>query len=229
MSALRFNAAADKLLRTASILNIVNPYTVMFWAYMSSALASDVFSTLWISGNNLPFGNGAAQIEGFDFTQLGANVRLESYTTASGSYDANGRGATNLVASTWYCCAMRRNSATSLTMHLITVAGVLTQESNITDNVGTRSHTRGEFGSAWSTNNDPFDGRMTAFKAWSAALSNEELLSESRRYRPIRLDSLHMFTPLFGAATDVVDLSGNARDWTIGGTLTVEKGPPIPW
>lgn len=76
-----------------------------------------------------------------------------------------------------------------------------------------------------------FPGRIAALKQWSAALTEAELLAESYRYRPIRLANLHSWRPMVAPTVSeaALDFSGNGRNLTPNGALTIEDGPPIGW
>lgn len=65
-------------------------------------------------------------------------------------------------------------------------------------------------------------------KIWDAVLTQAELQQEMWSIVPQRYTNLHLWTPLF-SHTDLVDYSGNGRNWTGGGTLTTEDGPPVSW
>lgn len=71
-----------------------------------------------------------------------------------------------------------------------------------------------------------FNGRLAAVKVWDAALSTAEIERERWTIRPQRMANLHIWSPLFLNSTD---FSGNGRNWTEGGTLAWEDGPPISW
>jgi hypothetical protein len=73
-----------------------------------------------------------------------------------------------------------------------------------------------------------FNGRIWNVKVWGRALSAAELLVESYYYRPQFPNSINVWWPLPNAA-NTNDYSGNARNPTVGGTLTTEDGAPNGW
>lgn len=72
---------------------------------------------------------------------------------------------------------------------------------------------------------------VAGVKVWDRELSDSELLSEVHRLTPASTTNLNLWTPMVhnSVANAVRDLSGNGRDWTAVGTLSVEDGPPIGW
>lgn len=75
------------------------------------------------------------------------------------------------------------------------------------------------------------DGNFAGVKVWDAALTEAELLLEVKSLRAVRRENLHLETPQIAMTIgdNVTDFSGNGRDWTHGGTLVVEQGPPVSW
>lgn len=76
-----------------------------------------------------------------------------------------------------------------------------------------------------------FPGRIAAVKQWDAALSADELMSESQQYAPVRFANLHSWRPMIAptVADAALDFSGNGRNLTANGALTIGDGPPIEW
>ena len=83
--------------------------------------------------------------------------------------------------------------------------------------------------------NDVFDehlnGRMAVVKLWDGAvLTSGEFSRERLSVQPLRFTNLSAWYPMFpGAGERNRDYGQNGRDLTVGGTLTDEAGPPIPW
>lgn len=65
-------------------------------------------------------------------------------------------------------------------------------------------------------------------RVWDAVLTQAELEQEIYTARPARFANLHLWSPLW-TPSDVVDYSGNGRNWAVGGTLATVDGPPIAW
>jgi Concanavalin A-like lectin/glucanases superfamily len=161
-----------------------------------------------------------------NFIQSGTNCYLG--TTGDGTtlswYDGAGEDlGSGLTVGAWNHLAMVEASDSNGTTVEIYLNGAL----NITGTrsnaaAGTNMYLGTDDGGAW------LNGRLTAVKMWSAALTAAEILAESRMYVPTRQANLWAFWPLRTAA-ETQDFSGNGRALTVGGTLTTEDGPPIPW
>lgn len=81
-------------------------------------------------------------------------------------------------------------------------------------------------GGNWS---EYLNGRLFAFKLYEAPLTQAEIQQEMYSVLPRRTANLWCFNPMIeNSPTDAAkDRSGNGRDWTYTGTLTVEDSPPV--
>src|SRR5690606_3575775 len=72
---------------------------------------------------------------------------------------------------------------------------------------------------------------LAGWKLYDRVLTDAELLAEMNRLRPASTTNLNAWWPMVAnvAATADNDYSGNARDLTPAGTITVEDGPPVGW
>lgn len=211
--ATRFDAATDRLARTTGILNFNAAYTWMGWVYISTD--QNAYTHIWSINTNNQFSQNADYI---GMTSDGTT--LISYVDNGGA--GTEQPGTNLTAATWYHIAVVRASTTSL---LIYLNGV--QDSNNTRSVATRgAASRMEIGALSTSNADPFNGRVQHVKIWDTNLSVAEIQQEMVTARPQRTANLWLWTPLHSSG-DILDYSGNARDWTAGGALTTEDGPPV--
>ena len=72
---------------------------------------------------------------------------------------------------------------------------------------------------------------LAGVRVFDRVLTDAELLAEMNRLRPASTTNLNLWTPMVAdvAATAYKDYSGNGRDWSAGGTITVEDGPPVGW
>lgn len=82
--------------------------------------------------------------------------------------------------------------------------------------------------------NDSWDeycnGLYAATKVWDTVLTDAELYREMWSYVPRRFANLNLWSPHFsGSSERIRDYGANGYDWTEGGTLTDEAGPPITW
>lgn len=210
--AIRFDAAADRLLRTSDMLNYNATYTFAGWFYLSVdtndfavmfSLNDDAVATV---RDNLATNN--------DGTTL--RVSLHNGVTAQGVTGSN------LSTATWYHIAMVRANATSCTAYLNGVLNI----TNTLDCSGRVANTRMEVGAIDSRNEFPLNGRCAGLKAWTAPLSAGELALEMSGVCPVRLNDLYAWWPCLSNATRAQDYSGNGRHWTEAGTLTNEDPPP---
>lgn len=220
--AIRFDAATDRLVRTSGLLNYNAAYTRMAWVYAVSGAGGtsymDVFASLANASDYMP---------GLDELAFGDVAGGPfSISVWNGSWSGSD-GSTATQNGTWYHVALVRESASLLRLY---VNG--TSEATVSANVSGRGASVREEIGAMSTNNyNPLNGRIAAIKEYSAALAQDEIRQEMRQYLPGRTASLWKFTPgVERSVSDaILDYSGNGRNWTQGGTLSLEDGPPIPW
>lgn len=215
--AIRFDAAADRIVRTSSPLDYNGSYTWMGWFYITTD-TNDY--TTFFSFNR----NDSTNLYSEDWLGTGSNgTLLQLYVAPDGSSPVSVDGS-DLSVATWYHLAMVRESATSCRAY---VNGVATLQH--TQNIAGRSAVvRMESGGCYTANQQSLNGRTAYQKIWSAALTAAEIAAEMNTVRPQRFADLWLWTPLFGSG-DLVDYSGNGRAWTAGGTLTTEDGPPVSW
>lgn len=215
----RFDANSDTLSRTTDLPS-QSAYTVCGWARVT-ARRSSMWETICTMGESATDAN--------DHTQL--LFRADD----AGQFSLNSAGGfTNFASSPavgeWFFWALRMEG---------TGAGQVTgywrglnASSFVTVASSQTSFTPAHIGVGSNTWVDEWlNGRIAAVKAWNAVLTAAELEREMLSYRAVRRADLYLETPLVAAtvADNVTDFSGNARNWTIGGTLTVEDGPPILW
>ncbi len=216
--AVRFDAAADRLVRTSDVLNHNSPYTFMEWVYLTSA-AAGTFPTLFCDGTD--------DVNDYDVDQC--YVRATSMVWRA--YVDLG-GASTYVSSSipatvgrWYHIALVRASATSLALYVNGQAPVVNTR-NIT---GRTTATRLEIGGDTSSDLNPLDGRVAAVKIWTTALTPAEIWQEMQCADPVtRLGQIYggYRTPP-GLGNRSRDYSGRGRHWTEVGTLTDEAPPWI--
>lgn len=213
--AVRFDANSDRLLRTSDLIDYNAAYTLMGWIYLSSDLntAVRIFN---LNNNTLT----DEDMLGLDVN--GTTLRARAIIAGSGNFSTG----SNLSVATWYHLAMVRDAAAALKIYL-NAALDTTGTRNIT---GRTANTRLEIGAATGGNSNRFDGRVAYIKAWSAALTLEEVAQEMNVIRPVRTENLYGWWPTFpGSGERAADYSGNGRNWTEGGTLTDEDPPPVSY
>jgi hypothetical protein len=209
--------ASDYGLKTSGLIDHNSAYTWMAWVDLVSD--TDNYGHIWAAlGDNFDY-YGNADWVGTKSDGVGA--RLACYNGGSSGeiygYD--------LVVGTPTHLAVVRESATSLKLYqdgsYVNSVGV---------NVSTRTSTqREQLGELYGY---PAPARMTAMKQWQAALTADEIVAEMKTVRPLRLANLHSWHPAIASdkATALKDFSGNGRDWTEQGTLSVaSESPPVGW
>lgn len=218
----RFDAQADRLLRTTGLPSFDANYSVCFWFYLVTALSENQYALMFSLGG----ASYAAAYDWFGLNRSGGDTRLILACTNDGGSNYNEAAGGVVTAAAWHHAAVVRsaNNARALYLDGVNVA-------NLTASYSTRTGpARMELG-AYGTSGggeDRFDGRVAPVLVYTAALTADEVRAQARMVRPRRLEGLHLWSPLINAS-DVRDLSGNARDWTVGGTLTTEADPPITW
>lgn len=209
--AIIFDAAADRLLRTASLLTGNAAFTVMCWARYTTDDGN--YQTIYshntdgFSGNFLWFQNGGTGNPWDLFS--GGDEEVAGTTTVN----------------TWYHVAIVRTSATALNLYVDANA---TPVATDTDDPG-GGMTRMEFGGEFAANNDSLIGEIEAIKIWNVALSTADIASEYQYRNPqTNLANVHLVWRGITATADTDgynDSSGNGRDATVGGTLGTASSP----
>lgn len=203
----RFAALTDNYTATTGIPS-GNTFTVTFWAYLT------------VDQNNF--------VGLFRLQTTGAEVLID--TDSDGTTlkvwddvsNAAGFGAFAMSIGTWYQVGLVVNGAAA-TSYIGPGGGSLTTTSvanftppNPPTNLAIGSDT-GAF----------LNGRIAAFKLWSAALSATEVTAELAQFAPTRNVNLLRYHPFHVAET--TDYSGNGNTLTAGSTATAtEADPPIP-
>lgn len=216
--AIRFDASADRILRTSDLINYNSAYTWMAWVYLVSDL-NDYGSIFGLNTNDNT-GQDNEDWLGLDLD----GTTLQVYVNNGGTHTSvNG---TSLSTGTWYNITLVRESTSSIKAYLNGVLDI----TNTTSVTGRTAATRMESGAIYSTNEVRLNGRVAAIKAWSKALTQAQIQNEMYSVLPHDFNSVYGFYPTFPGATErLADYSGNGRNWTAGGTLTDEDSPPIVW
>lgn len=225
-SAVRFDASADRLVRTTGVPDYNAAYTICAWILPNTLPSNNVYAHVFGINRNAGSNYDVLYIKGQASTQVVTNA------VDNGTY-VEQLGATDLSTATWYFVAFIRTTNANSQTYLgnLTSAAATQASANTTSVSGRAAATRMEAGAQLTSNIDRFDGRIANIKVWTRALTVGELIQEQWQYQPIYTNSLHLWTPLLasGSVNDYIDYSGNARDWTTAGTLTAEDGPPLPW
>lgn len=212
--AARFDAAADRLLRTSDLLDYNAVYTWMAWVYLVSDLnAAGRFWSL----------NTDSTTNDFDFVGVTTDGTTLIARTAVGASTTTGTG-TNLSIQTWYHVALVRSATNTLDVYLNGVS----DSTHTRSTTGRTAVTRMEAGAWTSGNANRTDSRIMGMKAYTTNLTAAEIANEMNTIRPQRTDNLYAWWPIFNGDR-TTDYNGNARPWTEGGTLTDEDPPPVSY
>jgi len=202
------------------------------------AVRGDAIGDMLVRTTNKPTNNSFTMMGwfiGFDFAttrghlltyeaDAGAPKRLRVETDSSlNMYGGAGSvGGSTLSTSVWFHATMTYNGTTAL--------AYLNAVQDISIANGTAPQGAIYVGNDDEIGDDQWlNGRWAAIKLWSAVLNAAEIANEMRQYLPIRTANLNTFSPCLAASGAGIDYSGNGFNWSIGGTLTTEDGPPIPW
>jgi hypothetical protein len=183
------------------------PFTITCWMYITATAAnSGIWGILGTFNSDL------------SFDPDGLALRIRSGVTP------NTVGPATLATATWYKLAVVAASSAATLYWANAATSTLSSASGTYANPSSSTTLRiGATGSG----SPIINGRLAAFKVWSAALTLSEITREFECYVPCRTASLTRFHPFVNAET--TDYSGNARTLTGGTGVTTEAGPPIPW
>lgn len=213
--AVRFQTAATNYQsRSSDLLDYNSTYTWMAWCYLASDL----------DANQVVFFIRNADGSQSDF--LGTLPTVVDVVAAVNGGPGS-TTATWTVGSTRHMC-LRRSSSSSLDL---IVDGVLIG-SDTTAAGTSRTLTAMESGSGIGGLYARWDGHKFGEKAWSASLTEAEIVNEMRTMYPKRTANLYAYWPGIAntAADAAADLSGNGRSWTNNGTISVEdNGVGVSW
>ncbi len=220
--AMHFTRASLQGLSRASAPDYNSPYTVLGLVRLTTLLPA--------SGN-------AAQVitvesgapgDSFDILQLTNPVSntLIGLVVGPGTGPITVTGATVLATATWYFVALVRRSTVLCEAYLGTSPSGVALECTNTTSVTGRSSASNALHLAEFFGND-LDGDMRAWRAYTSALSLDQLKAEALRFTPFLTGAWGSW-PLANA-TDLADTSGNARDFTVlNGPATLSTEPPTP-
>lgn len=220
----RANAAGDFLRRSTDFYDMEN-FSICMWARLRSDL--NTFSPVWLMGR--PADNTYQQ---FGTNADGTTIVFEDQRPASADKVIT---MVNMTVDTWYFLAATSGGVASSNQAYwsSTTTGALSNGSISMS--GTNTHSTAGTREMDLFEETLFGGRsdasVCAFKLWSGAvLTSAEFENERLQYLPVRTANLFTWSPFTdNDETNFRDYSGNARDWTEGGTVTFEDGPPISW
>jgi Concanavalin A-like lectin/glucanases superfamily len=204
--AIRYDASTDTFTRSASVPSSTT-YTASFWAY----LVTDTND--WVDFFVLRDAS-YAQWSGLYLFSDGTSLR---WSDSSGGAEI---ASTSLSLNQWYHIGISKNSG-AVETYLDGVSDIsITGRNSPTVTIVQVAANDGGGGN--------LNGRIAGLKIWSgSALTQAQLINESRSYYPRILTNLWFWNPLLTAGSATADLSGGGRTFTAGGTLTTEDGPAI--
>lgn len=213
--AIRLDASADKLSRSSSLPSS-SAFTFGGWFKFASSPGSygNTFFNLSADTNNyiyIQHESGTQKIWGYLAGSSQTTLTLNAYSTGTWYYYALARNGTSMKG--YYGAVGAALTEVTATWAATTITPNLLQ---IGDSV---------WGGEWT------DGTLAYPKLWDGAqLTLAELEQERYLIRPARTANLYGWWPAFPGATERArDYSGNGYNWTEGGTLTDEDGPPVSW
>ena len=209
--AIRFDAVGDVVVRTTGV-PAFGDLTRMCWLYRAADMATN--EAIFFVANSASY-----------TTYMG--LYLSSATAAvQPTYNLTGFGSatgTVLSLTTWYHVAtVFDNTADTYKAYL---NGVL--DATVTSVAGSAVWAHEAIGNLYASSTARINGRIGAYKSWTAVLTADEIKQEMWQYVPVRLANIASWAPLRDA-TDLGDFA-NGVTFTGSGALVTEDGPPIVW
>lgn len=135
-------------------------------------------------------------------------------------------GTTVLTAGSWYAVAGVKNGtgADALKVYLNG-----TQEASATSNRTIQNTATGVTIGRYADAGGAFDGRIAEAGVWNVALTAAEIAALAKGVSPLLVHpgNLKGYWPIWGIASPEADLSGNANNPTINGSLPVADHAPV--
>lgn len=201
----RFDSATDEYTLTLS-LGVRASFTFACWGKI--AVDRNAFSTfvqLTGSGLHLQTDGGGTDVGVWDEVVAGFTTALVPLTVGKWYHlGYSVRGPSGFLY-------VRAEDSPTPTIHTFTGAARTLTDLHVGDN----------------TFDEWLNGNTFTLKAWTAGLSSDELLAESRQVMPRRWEDLEGFWPFVTASP--ADYSGRGRNLSAGASATTEASPPTPW
>lgn len=213
--AIQLNAATNDLEITTGILDYQSDFTVSFW-YKINTDGNTFSSAFIITAASSPTNTDNIKLAS-DGTSLRAIRQVSGGTTQ--------QTGTSLTVGTWYnITAVGTSSA--LTMYLNGVSDAVATASN----AGRAAAISMQFnGNSVGLTDNHQDMSIFGVKAWTSALTVDEINNEMQTILPQRREDLYGCWPLLDTNDDVTDYSGNGNDWTLTGATSTAQNAPISW
>lgn len=206
---------------SGTILDWTQDATWMFWVYPESEPAFTIFgvASAWNSSADWWRLRCTDLITGND------DLILEVNGDSSGT---SAEGTAVLNSGTWSHIAIVR-SGNTWTVYVDGVSDItFSKDLNGTPSKIIEGNTYDPNTSGAAHTSDSFDGRFAARKAWQAALTVQEILTEMRMVYPVRTLNLHEFWPAPSSGARSVGYA-KGLNYTEVNTPSYAEGPPIKW
>lgn len=153
---------------------------------------------------------------------------IQIFTNSTGGLLVEHAGAASaeirdLNVDTWYFVAMVGTSAGVRGYASLETGPLSTQISTSFTNFTPIALLIGD--NVW-VGGEAFTGGCAAVKVWDTALTDREIAAERYSPVPVRKRNLNSWYPFVNQATALIDVSGQGRTLTRGGTQTTEADPP---
>jgi hypothetical protein len=203
----RFDTAADALIRDTGLHTFPTAHTWMMWIYVVSDL--DDYQTI-----HCFHAPDTSLDDGYTYLAIDPDMRVyHEYSGAGGESVGSA-----LSTGQWVHIAVTRTSVdASVYVNGVTPPDPWGANGNVF--TATRLRIGNENGFA------RFNGRVAAYKEWAATLSQSEIEDEMESWDAVRTSDLVAVVYL-STHTDLNDQSGNGNHFSATGTLTTEADPP---
>lgn len=201
----------DRIYRNTSIPSLTT-YTECMWFYYNGTRA--FIGNITYKNNN-----------GTD-TQWMALAINTSTNTLRWEDQSSGSNGSALSTGNWYHIAVSK-SGSSVTVYLNGVSDITFSHTASNTSIDTWKALGIEF-SGFGVN-----GSIVSYKVWDgAALTQAEIQQEMNNIAPVRTSNLYSWLPCLDPtlASNIIDYSGAAHNWTIASGLSVTAiSPPVPF
>jgi hypothetical protein len=162
-----------------------------------------------------------AWVSGFHRWTDGTSVAMDGAVTGSTSASLSPSPDESGV---WVYCAFSRDNTAGVKVYWWNAAGVLQATETVMEGSTALTADALAVGARAAYNDRACLGRYAYWKVWDAVLTQAELAAE--QFVPFFVRQTDKNT---GFASSATDISGNGRNWTLGGSVSVvtDDGPPV--
>ncbi|RIK41611.1 MAG: hypothetical protein DCC55_11380 [Chloroflexi bacterium] len=216
--AIRFDASADRISRNSDLPASSRGFTWVCW-YKTVVDRND-----WSQG----IGNLSASTSNYIYIETDA-TGTQYQVWFSGGSNHHSLNLLNVTVNQWVYFAYTTSSSGSVNGYHGALGASLTKVGPHATAINSFAPILLQCGdTVWT--NEWCNGVMAYAAAWNAELTQAELELQRYSIMPVRTADLYGWWPMMsGVSERLADYSGNSRNWTAGGTLTDEDGPPISY